>query len=202
MRAGRSRFDAIGVADGNLFVIVDTSGEIHVVNELSIFYGRKSGMQIQIIAVGKLKEKYLVQGIAEYTKRLGPYAKLSIHEVAEERAPEQLSVAEELQVKQKEGERILALLKPGVHVIAMAIDGEMWSSEQLSAHLNDLATYGQSQVAFVIGGSLGLSDEVLRRAKTKLSFGRLTYPHQLIRLVLVEQVYRAFKIMRGEKYHK
>jgi len=159
-------------------------------------------MHIQIVAVGKLKEKYLVQGIAEYAKRISPYAKLDIVEVPDEQAPETMSAAEEERVKAKEGERILSKIKPDSHVVAMAIDGQMWTSEQLSDHLNKLATYGQSNVTFIIGGSNGLSEEVLRRGDTKLSFGRITYPHQLIRLVLVEQVYRAFKIMRGEPYHK
>lgn len=159
-------------------------------------------MNIQIVAVGKLKEKYLVQGIAEYAKRIAPYAKLEIVEVPDEPVPETMSEAEERRVRDKEGERILAKLKPDAHVIAMAIDGEMWTSERLSSHLASLATYGQSRVAFVIGGSTGLSDDVLRRADTRLSFGRITFPHQLIRLVLAEQVYRAFKIMRGEPYHK
>lgn len=159
-------------------------------------------MHIQIVAVGKLKEKYLIQGIAEYAKRLGPYAKLDIVEVPDEPAPESMSAAEEERVRGREGERILAKLKPEAHVVAMAIDGQMWTSEQLSSHLADLATYGRSHVAFVIGGSNGLSDAVLRRADAKLSFGRITFPHQLIRLVLVEQIYRAFKIKRGEPYHK
>ncbi|HZG74530.1 MAG TPA: 23S rRNA (pseudouridine(1915)-N(3))-methyltransferase RlmH [Paenibacillus sp.] len=159
-------------------------------------------MHIQIVAVGKLKEKYLVQGIAEYAKRLGAYAKLDIVEVPDEQAPESMSAADEERVKQKEGERILAKIKDGAHVVVMAIDGQMWTSEQLSSHLADLGTYGKSHVAFVIGGSNGLSADVMRRADTKISFGRITFPHQLIRLVLVEQVYRAFKIMRGEPYHK
>jgi len=161
-----------------------------------------AAVHIQLITVGKLKEKYLEQGIAEYVKRLGPYAKVQIVEVADEKAPEQLSASEEQQVKQKEGERIMAHIKQDAFVIAMAIDGQMWTSEQLAQQLADLATYGRSQVAFIIGGSLGLSDDVLRRADLKLSFGRITYPHQLIRLVLAEQVYRAFKIMRREPYHK
>jgi 23S rRNA (pseudouridine1915-N3)-methyltransferase len=159
-------------------------------------------MNIQIIAVGKLKEKYLIDGIKEYAKRLGPYAKLSIHEVPDEKVPETLSAAQEEQAKEREGERILALIKPDTHVIALAIDGKLWSSEELAEQLGNLATYGRSQVAFVIGGSLGLSQAVLQRADQKLSFGRLTYPHQLMRLILVEQIYRAFKIIRGEPYHK
>ncbi|GIO39189.1 ribosomal RNA large subunit methyltransferase H [Paenibacillus antibioticophila] len=159
-------------------------------------------MNIQIIAVGKLKEKYLTQGIAEYAKRLTPYIKLTLTEVPDEKAPEQLSASEEEQVKRKEGERILAHLKPDTYVVATAIEGELWTSDKLAQHMEELATYGRSQIAFVIGGSLGLSDEVLQRANLKISFGRFTYPHQLLRLVLVEQVYRVVKIMRGEPYHK
>lgn len=159
-------------------------------------------MNIQLVAVGKVKETFLQQGIKEYLKRLGPYANVHIREVADEKAPEQLSEAEALRVKEKEGERVLAHIKPDAHVIALAIEGELWTSEQLAGKLQHLVTYGQSRVCFVIGGSLGLSDAVLRRADAKLSFGRITLPHQLIRLVLAEQIYRAFKIMRGEPYHK
>lgn len=160
-------------------------------------------MLIQIVAVGKLKEKYLIDGIAEYVKRMTPYAKLQIVEVAEEKAPERLSAAEEAQVKQREGERLLAAIKSDdTHVIALAIEGEPWSSEELARHIAGLGTYGTSQLAFVIGGSLGLSEAVLQRAARRLSFGRITLPHQLMRLVLAEQVYRAYKIMRGEPYHK
>lgn len=159
-------------------------------------------MNIQIVGVGKLKEKYWVQGIEEYTKRLGPYAKLQMSEVADEKAPDSMSAAEERQVKEREGERILAQLNADAYVIALAIDGQAWSSEQLAGKLEELGTYGRSKVSFVIGGSLGLSDGVIQRADMKLSFGRMTYPHQLMRLILVEQVYRAFKIVRGEKYHK
>lgn len=159
-------------------------------------------MFIQIIGVGKLKEKYLVQGIAEYTKRLAPYIKFQMVEVADEKAPETLSDAEVRQVKDREGERILAHVKAEAHVVALAIDGKLWSSEELAAEIDKLGTYGTSHVVFVIGGSHGLSDDVLRRAQQRLSFGRMTLPHQLMRLVLVEQVYRAVKINRGEPYHK
>ncbi|SFJ90192.1 23S rRNA (pseudouridine1915-N3)-methyltransferase [Paenibacillus sp. UNC496MF] len=159
-------------------------------------------MHIQIAAVGKLKEKYLALGIAEYAKRLGPYAKLTLTEVPDERAPETMSAAEEAQVREREGERLLAQLKPDAHVIALALDGELWSSEDLAGQLDSLATYGRSHVAFVIGGSTGLAPAVLKRARQKLSFGRMTLPHQLMRLVLLEQVYRAVKINRGEPYHK
>lgn len=159
-------------------------------------------MNITIITVGKLKEKYLKQGIAEYTKRLGAYAKIDIVELDDEKAPEVLSDSEMQQVKNKEGERILSKISPDHHVIALAIQGKMKSSEELADTLDKLATYGKSKVAFIIGGSLGLSDDVLKRADEKLSFSKMTFPHQLMRLVLVEQVYRAFRINRGEPYHK
>ncbi|WP_347548235.1 23S rRNA (pseudouridine(1915)-N(3))-methyltransferase RlmH [Pseudalkalibacillus hwajinpoensis] len=159
-------------------------------------------MNISIVTVGKLKEKYLKQGIAEYTKRLGPYAKVEVIEVPDEKAPENLSETQMVQVKKAEGQRILGKISPDAHVIALAIDGKMRTSEQLAHELDQLATYGKSKIAFVIGGSLGLSDDVLKRANDTLSFSKMTFPHQLMRLVLVEQVYRAFKINRGEPYHK
>ncbi|OXM14464.1 23S rRNA (pseudouridine(1915)-N(3))-methyltransferase RlmH [Paenibacillus herberti] len=159
-------------------------------------------MFIQIIGVGKLKEKYLVLGIAEYAKRLAPYLKFQVIEVADEKAPDTLSDAEVGIVKGKEGERILAQIKPDAHVVALSLDGALWSSEDLAREMDRLGTYGSSHVVFVIGGSHGLSDDVLRRAQQKLCFGRMTLPHQLMRLVLVEQVYRAVKINRGEPYHK
>jgi 23S rRNA (pseudouridine1915-N3)-methyltransferase len=159
-------------------------------------------MHIQIIAVGKLKEKYLTMGIVEYAKRLAPYVKLTMTELPDEKAPETMSAAEEEQVKAREGERILAQIKQDAHVIAMAIDGLLWSSEELAGQIDKLATYGKSHIVFLIGGSNGLSDDVMKRANQKLSFGRITFPHQLMRLVLVEQVYRAVKINRGEPYHK
>lgn len=159
-------------------------------------------MNISIVTVGKLKEKFLITGINEYVKRLGPYAKVEVIEVNDEKAPEQLSEAEMLQVKEKEGERILSKVSQDTYVIALAINGQMWSSEKLASELNNLATYGKSKVAFIIGGSLGLSDAVLKRSNAQLSFSKMTFPHQLMRLILVEQVYRAFKINRGEPYHK
>lgn len=159
-------------------------------------------MNISIITVGKLKEKYLINGINEYIKRMGPYAKVDVIEVPDEKAPEQLSEAEMVQVKEKEGERILAKVAQDAYVIALAIEGEMWSSEKLAKELDKLATYGRSKVAFIIGGSLGLSTAVMQRADAKLSFSKMTFPHQLMRLVLVEQVYRAFRINRNEPYHK
>jgi len=159
-------------------------------------------MHIQIAAVGKIKEKYLADGIAEYAKRLRPYVKFEILEVPDEKVPETMSPAEEAQAREREGERLLALIRPDALVIALAIDGELWTSEQLAAKLRETAVYGGGHAVFVIGGSTGLSPAVLKRAQHKLSFGRMTLPHQLMRLVLAEQIYRAIKINRGEPYHK
>lgn len=159
-------------------------------------------VKIKIITVGKLKEKYLVQGINEYLKRLQSYAKVEMIEVADEKAPENLSEAEMLQVKRKEGERILTKIGDQDHVFVLAIDGKQFSSEAFSKEIEQLGIHGKSQLAFVIGGSLGLSGEVMKRSQQQMSFGKLTYPHQLMRLVLVEQIYRGFRIMRGEPYHK
>ncbi|MBU8786218.1 MULTISPECIES: 23S rRNA (pseudouridine(1915)-N(3))-methyltransferase RlmH [Bacillus] len=159
-------------------------------------------MNISIVAIGKLKEKYLKQGIDEYIKRLSAYAKVDIIELPDEKAPENLSDQDMKIVKDKEGDRILSKISPDAHVIALAIEGKMKSSEELADNMDRLATYGKSKVTFVIGGSLGLSDAVLKRADEKLSFSRMTFPHQLMRLILLEQVYRAFRINRGEPYHK
>jgi len=159
-------------------------------------------VNITIVSVGKLKEKYLKMGIDEYVKRLGGYAKMDLIEVPDEKAPEQLSEAEMEIVKKKEGERILSKISPDTYVIALAINGKMKTSEQMSADLESLMTYGKSKIAFVIGGSLGLHDDVSKRADEQQSFGKMTLPHQLMKLVLVEQVYRSFRIMKGEPYHK
>lgn len=159
-------------------------------------------MNITIISVGKLKEKYLKMGIDEYVKRLGGYAKVDLVEVPDEKAPEQLSEAEMEIVKKKEGERILSKISDGVHVIALAIEGKMKTSEEMAADIESLMTYGTSKIAFVIGGSLGLHEDVMKRADEKLSFGKMTLPHQLMKLVLVEQIYRSFRIIKGEPYHK
>ncbi|WP_404450655.1 23S rRNA (pseudouridine(1915)-N(3))-methyltransferase RlmH [Virgibacillus necropolis] len=159
-------------------------------------------MKITIITVGKLKEKYLKQGIQEYLKRLTAYAKVDIIEVADEKAPENMSEAEMVEVKRKEGERILGNVGQDTYVITLEIGGKMLSSEQLAAKMDELATYGKSKIAFVIGGSLGISEAVQKRSDLALSFSKMTFPHQLMRLVLVEQVYRGFRIIRGEPYHK
>ncbi|MBR7554512.1 23S rRNA (pseudouridine(1915)-N(3))-methyltransferase RlmH [Allobacillus sp. GCM10007491] len=159
-------------------------------------------MKITIVSVGKLKEKYLKQGIQEYLKRLSSYAKVDIIEVADEKAPENLSEAGEKQVKDKEGERILQAISPDTYVITLEIEGKMLSSEQLAKKMDELATYGKSKVAFVIGGSLGISEAVQKRSDYAISFSKMTFPHQLMRLILLEQIYRGFRINRGEPYHK
>ncbi len=159
-------------------------------------------MNITVISVGKLKEKYLKMGIDEYVKRLGSYAKIDLVEVPDEKAPETLSQIDMDIVKRKEGERILAKINDGTYVIALALDGKMKTSEEMAADLDSLMTYGKSKIAFVIGGSLGLHGDVLKRADEKLCFGKMTLPHQLMKLVLVEQIYRSFRIIKGEPYHK
>ncbi len=159
-------------------------------------------LKITIVAVGKLKEKYLKQGIQEYLKRLGSYAKVDIVEVADEKAPENLSEAEEKQVKDKEGKRILNAISPDTYVITLEIEGKMLTSEQLAKKMDEFALHGKSKIAFVIGGSLGLSEAVQKRSDFAISFSKMTFPHQLMRLILLEQVYRGFRISRGEPYHK
>ena len=159
-------------------------------------------MNIKIISVGKLKEKYLVQGINEYVKRLGAYAKIELIEVADEKAPENLSPAEMIQIKDKEADRILAKIKEQEYVFALAIDGVNPSSEQLAHQINQLGIQGKSQLVFVIGGSLGLGEEVLKRSNYALSFSKMTFPHQLMRVILLEQIYRSYRINCGEPYHK
>lgn len=159
-------------------------------------------MKIKLITVGKLKEKYLVQGINEYLKRLQSYAKVEMIEVADEKAPEHLSEAEMLQVKEKEGSRILAKVADHEVVFALAINGQQYTSESFANEIDQLGIHGKSTITFIIGGSLGLSETVIKRSQKQLSFGKMTYPHQLMRLILIEQIYRAYRIMRGEPYHK
>lgn len=159
-------------------------------------------MNIKIISVGKLKEKYLKLGIDEYSKRLSRYVKLNIVEVADEKAPENLSHMEEKIIKNKEGQGILKHVKEGNYVIALDLKGKMLSSEELADKLKDLGIRGNSNIIFVIGGSLGLSNEVLKRSDYRLCFSPMTFPHQLMRLILLEQIYRGFRIIKGEPYHK
>ena len=159
-------------------------------------------MKITILAVGKLKEKYWKQAIAEYEKRLVAYSKIEMIEVPDEKVPETMSDKEIEQVKEKEGQRLLAKIKPQATVITLEIQGKMLSSEGLAKELQQRMTQGQSDFVFVIGGSNGLHQDVLNRSNYALSFSKMTFPHQMMRVVLIEQVYRAFKIMRGEAYHK
>jgi len=159
-------------------------------------------MKIDIVCVGKLKEKYLTEAAAEYVKRLSKYCKLDIKEVADEKAPEHLSVKQEIDIKNKEGEAILKHIKDGAYVMALAIEGEMYSSEGLAKNIAALGLRGKSHIVFIIGGSLGLSDDVLKRADEKISFSKMTFPHQLVRVILLEQVYRCFRINTNEPYHK
>lgn len=159
-------------------------------------------MKITIIAVGKLKEKYWKQAIAEYEKRLTAYTKVEIIEVPDEKAPENMSDKEIEQVKEKEGQRILAKIKPQSTVITLEIQGKMLSSEGLAKELDQRMTQGASNFTFIIGGSNGLHQDVMNRSNFALSFSKMTFPHQMMRVVLLEQVYRAFKINRGEAYHK
>ena len=159
-------------------------------------------MNIDIIAVGKVKERYLRDAIAEYSKRLSRYCRLNIIEVQDEKTPEHASEGVERQIKRKEGERILKHIKPDAYVIALAIDGKMLTSEGLAAQINQLGLRGHSHIQMVIGGSIGLDDDVLRRADYALSFSKMTFPHQLMRVILLEQIYRAYKINAGEPYHK
>ena len=159
-------------------------------------------MNITVIGVGKIKEKYLKMGIDEFKKRLSKYCKLDIIELDDEKAPEKLSEKEMVMVKDKEGKKILSKVKDNSYVIALAIDGKNLSSEELADKMSDLTVRGNSSITFVIGGSLGLSDAVLDRADYKLSFSKMTFPHQMMRLILLEQVYRAFRINNNEPYHK
>ena len=159
-------------------------------------------MNISVISVGKLKEKYLKLGIEEFSKRLSKYCKLDLIELEDEKCPENLSEKDMEIVKNKEGQRILSKIKNNSYVIALAIDGKKLSSEELADTISKLAVRGNSHITFIIGGSLGLSNEVLKRADYKLSFSKMTFPHQLMKLILLEQVYRSFRINNNEPYHK
>lgn len=159
-------------------------------------------MRITLICVGKLKEKYLSEGVAEYVKRLGRYCTLEIIELADEKTPDNASEALEEIIKKKEGERILKVLKEDAYCIALAIDGKQLSSEELAKKLDSLGISGTSHICFIIGGSLGLSAEVLNRADYLLSFSKMTFPHQLMRMILLEQIYRAYRITHNQPYHK
>ena len=159
-------------------------------------------MNITIVSLGRIKEKYLIAGIGEYAKRLSKYCKLTLVEVADERAPEKLSEKDMLIVKRKEGEKILSKIKENTYVITLEIEGRQMTSEEFSKRIDDLMLEGVSSITFVIGGSLGLSKEVIARSNFKISFSKMTFPHQLMKMILLEQVYRGFRIIKNEPYHK
>ncbi len=159
-------------------------------------------MKIKIICVGKLKEKYLKDGIAEYIKRMGRFTKCEIIELPDEKTPDQASTAENNNILAKEGDKILAKIGDRDYVIALAIEGKQSSSEDFANQMSKVTLAGSSTITFIIGGSLGLDARVKKRASHLMSFGLLTLPHQLMRLVLVEQIYRAFMIQQGSPYHK
>lgn len=159
-------------------------------------------MRITIIAVGKVKEKYWLGAIEEYSRRLGRYCKLDMIQVQDEKTPDGAPLAVEKQIMDTEGERILKKLPDEAFAVALAIRGEMFSSEDLADFMEKKAVEGVSHLAFIIGGSLGLSQAVLRRADVQISFSRMTFPHQMMRVILLEQIYRGFRIIAGEPYHK
>ena len=159
-------------------------------------------MKITVACVGKIKEKYLRDGIQEYAKRLSRYCRLEWYEVADERTPDGASAAQEERIRDTEGARLLRGIPDSSYVIALAIDGAMLDSPGLAAKISDLALGGVSQIVFVIGGSLGLSQQILKRADFSWSFSKLTFPHQLMRMMLLEQIYRGYRILHGEPYHK
>ena len=159
-------------------------------------------MEIRIITVGKIKEKYLNDGIAEYAKRLGRYCKLNFIQVPDEKTPDKASDALNRQIKETEGNRLLSHIRDTDYVIALAIEGKMLSSEELAGKMQKLGVEGKGHLVFVIGGSLGLSNAVLKRADYQLSFSSMTFPHQLMQMILLEQIYRGYRIMNHEPYHK
>jgi 23S rRNA (pseudouridine1915-N3)-methyltransferase len=157
---------------------------------------------ICIICVGKIKEKYWNDAINEYSKRLSRYTKINIIEVADEKTPDNAPPAIEEQIKKKEGERIIANIDPSACVCALAINGKKFTSEGFSKYISDKGVQGVSHIQFIIGGSLGLHESVLQKCQDKISFSDMTFPHQMMRVILLEQIYRGYRIMRGEPYHK
>lgn len=164
--------------------------------------GVEVNMKITVITVGKIKEKYLRDAISEYTKRLSKYCRLEIIEVADEKTPDQASETVENSIRAKEGERILKYVKDDAFVITLEIQGELLTSEELADKIEKLGIQGTSHITFIIGGSIGLGKEVLSRSNFSLSFSRMTFPHQLMRVIMLEQVYRSYRIINGEPYHK
>lgn len=159
-------------------------------------------MKITLITVGKIKEKYLKDAIAEYSKRLSKYCKLEIIEVADEKTVEQASETVENGIRDKEAERILKFVKDDAYVITLEIQGKLLSSEELAEKIEMLGVQGNSHITFIIGGSIGLGQAVLERSDFALSFSRMTFPHQLMRVILLEQIYRSYRINSHQPYHK
>ena len=159
-------------------------------------------MKITVITVGKIKEKFLKDAIAEYSKRLSKYCKLEIVEVADEKTPDNASEVVEDAIRSKEAERILKYVKDDAFVITLEINGKQLSSEELADKIDKLGVQGTSHIIFIIGGSIGLGQEVLQKSNYALSFSKMTFPHQLMRVVLLEQIYRSYRIINGEPYHK
>lgn len=159
-------------------------------------------MQYSILCVGKVKERFFSEAIREYEKRMSRYGKVNIIEVADEKTPDRASEAEETAIKKREGERLLSKMKDSMHVIALDLAGKEYDSLAFANHLGDCLLTGKSHIAFVIGGSLGLHDEVLARADERLCFSKFTFPHPLMRVILLEQLYRANRILNHEPYHK
>lgn len=159
-------------------------------------------MKITVITVGKIKEKYLKDAIAEYSKRLSKYCKLEIIEVADEKTPDNASEIIEDAIRAKEAERILKFVKDDAFVITLEINGKQLSSEELADKIEKLGVQGTSHIIFIIGGSIGLGQEVLQKSNYALSFSKMTFPHQLMRVILLEQIYRSYRIINGEPYHK
>lgn len=159
-------------------------------------------MKITLVTVGKIKEKYLRDAIAEYSKRLSKYCKLEIIEVADEKTPDAPSETVEHHIRQKEGERILKYVKEDAYVITLEIGGKMLDSVEFARKIETLGIQGKSHIVFIIGGSIGLGEEVLKRSDYGLSFSKMTFPHQLMRVILLEQIYRGYRIVAGEPYHK
>lgn len=159
-------------------------------------------MKITVLTVGKIKEKYLRDAIAEYSKRLSRYAKLEIIEVADEKTPDNASETVETNIKNKEAERLLKYIRDDAYLITLEIKGKQLTSEELAQKIDTLGVQGTSHIIFVIGGSLGLGEEVLKRSNYALSFSKMTFPHQLMRVILLEQIYRGYRIQFGEPYHK
>ncbi|MCK5762757.1 MAG: 23S rRNA (pseudouridine(1915)-N(3))-methyltransferase RlmH [Clostridiales bacterium] len=159
-------------------------------------------MKITLISVGKIKEKYLRDAINEYSKRLTKYCKLKFIEINDEKAPDNLSEKDETIIKDKEGNKILEKIKDQQYVIVLDLKGKQRTSEEFSKEMENLSIYGNSDIVFVIGGSLGLSDGVIKRSNDQISFSKMTFPHQLMKVILIEQIYRTYRIIKGEPYHK